>query len=183
VETPTKSGARLIGVIYLLYFLVAILGELLVPHRLVVVHETVNLVSFGIYITVTLLFYGLFKPVNKSVSLLAAIVSLLGSLVGILGIFHLAPSHFSPLWFFGPYCILIGWLIIRSTFLPRILGSILVVAGIGWLAFLSPVVVNVLSGWIKGVGLLAEASLMLWLVVKGVNEQRWQEQSRRKISP
>jgi len=178
-----KSGARLIGIIYLLYFLMAMLGELLVPRRLVVVHETVNLVSFGIYITVTFLFYGLFKPVNRGVSLLAAIMSLLGSMVGILGLFHLAPSHLSPLWFFGPYCILIGWLILRSTFLPRILGSILVLAGVGWLAYISPVVVNTLSGWIKGIGILAEASLMLWLVVKGVNEQRWQEQSRRKTFP
>jgi hypothetical protein len=164
----------------LLYFLVAVLGELLVPRRLVVVGETVNLVAFAIYMAVTLLFYGLFRPVNKEISLLAAIVSLLGSMVGILAVFHLAPSHLGPLWFFGPYCILIGWLILRSTFQPRILDAFLVLAGVGWLAYLSPVVANALSSWIKGLGLLAEASLMLWLVVKGVNERRWQEQAGKK---
>jgi hypothetical protein len=182
-ETRPNSGARAIGVTYLLYFLVAVLGGVLVPRRLAVVREMVNLVSFAIYIAVTLLFYGLFKPVNRGVSLLAAVMSLLGSAVGILGVFHLAPPQFSPLWFFGPYCILIGWLILRSTFLPRILGALLVLAGVGWLAYLSPVVVNALSSWIKGIGILAEASLMLWLVVMGVNERRWQEQSGGKTSP
>jgi hypothetical protein len=181
-ETPPKSKARTIGVMYLLYFLVAVLGELLVPRRLVVVGETVNLAAFAIYIAVTLLFYGLFKPVNRNLSLLAAIMSLLGSIVGILGVFHLASPHLSPLWFFGPYCILIGWLILRSTFLPRILGALLELAGVGWIAYLSPVVVNALSNWIKGLGILAEASLMLWLVVKGVNERRWQEQARKKVA-
>ncbi len=179
-ETPPNSKARAIGAMYLLYFLVAVLGELLVPRRLVVVREAVNLVAFAIYIAVTLLFYGLFRPVNKEISLLAAIVSLLGSMVGILAVFHLAPSHLGPLWFSGPYCILIVWLILRSTFLPRILGAFLVLAGVGWLAYLSPVVANALSSWIKGLGLLAEASLMLWLVVKGVNERRWQEQAGKK---
>ncbi len=90
-ETPPSSKARAIGATYLLYFLVAVLGELLVPRRLVAVAETVNLVAFAIYIAVTLLFYGLFKPVNKGISFLAAIMSLLGSAVGILGVFHLAP--------------------------------------------------------------------------------------------
>jgi hypothetical protein len=53
-------------------------------------------------------------------------------------------------------------------------------AGIGWIAYLSPVVANALSNWIKGLGILAEASLMLWLVARGVNERRWQEQAGKK---
>jgi hypothetical protein len=73
-----------------------------------------------------------------------------------------------------------GCLILRSTFLPRILGALLVLAGIGWIAYLSPVVANALSNWIKGLGILAEASLMLWLVARGVNERRWQEQAGKK---
>jgi hypothetical protein len=50
-------------------------------------------------------------------------------------------------------------------------------AGLGWLIFLSPLA-NHLSTYLKVLGFLAEASLMLWLVVKGVNEQRWNEQAR-----
>jgi hypothetical protein len=34
-----------------------------------------------------------------------------------------------------------------------------------------------LSTYLKILGFLAEASLMLWLLVKGVNVQRWKEQA------
>ena len=76
--------------------------------------------------------------------------------------------------FFGPYCLMLGYLIFRSTFLPRILGVLMALAGfagLGWLTFLSPLA-NYLSTYLKVLGFLAEASLMLWLIVKGVNLQR-----------
>ena len=38
--------------------------------------------------------------------------------------------------FFAMYCLLIGYLILRSTFLPRFLGASMVLAGLGWLTFL-----------------------------------------------
>jgi hypothetical protein len=53
----------------------------------------------------------------------------------------------------------------------------MLLAGVGWLAYLSPVVAHAFSHWIEGLGILAEASLMLWLLVKGVDERRWQEQA------
>jgi hypothetical protein len=40
--------------------------------------------------------------------------------------------------FFGFYCLLIGYLILRSTFLPRILGVLMVFAALAWLTFLWP---------------------------------------------
>jgi hypothetical protein len=48
---------------------------------------------------------------------------------------------------------------------------------LGWLAFLSPRVESHLSIPIEAVGILAEASLMFWLLVKGVNVPRWIEQA------
>jgi hypothetical protein len=51
-------------------------------------------------------------------------------------------------------------------------------AGLGWLAFLSPPLANHLSIYIKVLGILAEGALMLWLLVLGVNVQRWKEQAR-----
>jgi hypothetical protein len=110
-------------------------------------------------------------------SLLAALISLAGSILGILDLFHLNPRNISPLLFFAPYCLLIGLLILRSTFLPRLLGWLMVLAGLGWLAFLFPQVASHLSIYIEGVGILAEASLMFWLLVKGVNVARWMEQA------
>ena len=48
----------------------------------------------------------------------------------------------SSLLFFGPYCLLIGYLIFRSGFLPRILGLLMALAGLGWVAFLFPAVAH-----------------------------------------
>ena len=90
---------------------------------------------------------------------------------------NLATLPINPMVCFGGYCLLIGYLIIRSTFLPRILGVLMALAGLGWLAFLSPTVAHSLTIYIEVLGITAEVSLMLWLIVMGVNVQRWKEQS------
>jgi hypothetical protein len=79
--------------------------------------------------------------------------------------------------FFGVYCLLIGYLIFRSAFLPRILGVLMALAGLGWLTFLSPPLANRLSPYNLVLGFLAELALMLWLLARGVNVQRWKEQA------
>ncbi len=79
--------------------------------------------------------------------------------------------------FFGFYATLIGYLILKSTFLPRILGVLSVVAGLGWLSFLSPTLGYRLFPYLAAFGLLGAAALILWLLVFGVNEQRWREQA------
>ena len=63
--------------------------------------------------------------------------------------------------FFALYDFLIGYLIFRSTFLPRFLGVLIMLAGLAWMAFLSPPVADHLSTYIEGLGILAEALLML----------------------
>ena len=170
-----NPNARMTGVVYLLYFLTAILAEFLVGRKLVAHGNATNLIATGCYLTLTLLFYGLFKPVSKSLSLLAALFSLAGCVVMTLGLFPRVSLPISPLLFFGPYCLLIGYLIFRSTYLPRILGVLMALAGLGWLAFLSPNLAHSLTVCIEGLGIVAEASLMLWLIVMGVNVQRWEE--------
>ena len=70
----------------------------------------------------------------------------------------------------------IGYLTFSSTFLPRIPGALTAFAGLSWLTFLSTVLANYLSPYNLAAGILGEASLMLWLLVMGVNERRWKEQ-------
>jgi hypothetical protein len=79
--------------------------------------------------------------------------------------------------FFGVYCLLIGYLIFKSAFLPRILGVLMAFAGLGWLTFLSPPLANYLSPYIQVLGVFAEGSLMLWLLVMGVNVAKWEEKA------
>jgi hypothetical protein len=88
---------------------------------------------------------------------------------------------------FGSYNLLIGYLIFRSTFLPRILGVLLAISGLCYLIncfanFLSPAFATHLLPYILVPG-GAELLLALWLVVIGVNVQRWNEQASRALEP
>jgi hypothetical protein len=165
--------ARVTGTVYLLYFLTAVSDEVFIGRHRLVLYDVVNLTAHVFYIAVTLLFYYMFRPVNRSLSLLAALFSLAGCANDVLDVFNLAPYKINSVVFFAPYCLLIGWLIFRSTFLPRILGVLMILAGVGWLIFLTPLV-HLLSTYVQVLGFVAEASLMAWLVVKGVNVPKWQ---------
>jgi Domain of unknown function (DUF4386) len=83
--------------------------------------------------------------------------------------------------FFGIQCILIGYLIARSMFLPRVLGVLLSVGGLSYVIvsftnFLLPMLGPRLTPFIMPLALIGEGSLTVWLLVKGVNEQRWEDQ-------
>jgi len=174
--SPLNPRARFIGVVYLLYFLVAIFGEAVIGHSRIILYDAVDLIAHAFYIAVSLLFYLLFKPVNKSISLLAAIFSFMGCANDLLDQFHLAPYQVDSLVFFGPYCLLLGYLILRSSFLPRALGVLLVLAGVGWLVIKLPFA-KPLNIYLMVLGFIAEMSLMLWLIIKGVNVPKWQQQA------
>ena len=64
------------GVVYLLYFLTTISAEAFVGRGRLVLFDAVNLIAYAFYIAVTLLFYYMFEPLNRSLSLLAALFSL-----------------------------------------------------------------------------------------------------------
>jgi len=80
--------------------------------------------------------------------------------------------------FFGVSTFLNGYLIFRSAFLPRILGVISMLAGLGWMTFLYPSLGNQLFTYILLLGLIGSVSMILWLLVKGVNVEKWDEASR-----
>jgi hypothetical protein len=77
--------------------------------------------------------------------------------------------------FFGFFQLALGYLIFRSTFLPRVLGVLIALAGVGWLTVLWPPLESALLRPIEVLGFVAEVALMLWLLVMGVDAQRWQE--------
>jgi len=102
--------ARLTGVVYLFYFLTAVLGEVFLRGLVVdgdaaatanniLAHQPLfrlglatGLIATACYIAVTALFYDLFKPVNRSLSLIAAFFSLVGcAILAFASLFQLAP--------------------------------------------------------------------------------------------
>jgi len=75
--------------------------------------------------------------------------------------------------FFGFETVLEGWLILRSTFLPRWLGALAILGGVGWLAFLSPTLGYALFNIVALIALIGSIAMIGWLLVKGVDEERW----------
>jgi hypothetical protein len=83
--------------------------------------------------------------------------------------------------FFGFYCLCFGYLIIRSTFFPRVIGTLLSIQGLCYLlnsfaTFLAPAFAARFFSYLMISG-MGEVFLCLWLLVVGVNASRWQEAS------
>jgi hypothetical protein len=232
IETVPRLWARLAGAFYLLTIVAGVFAEVLARGRLIVrddaaataanilAHEPLyrfglaaDLIMLVCYIAVTLLFYELFKPVGKSLSLLAAFFSLVGiAVLAVNSLNHLAPLVFlgsahDPRGFetnqsqalalmslrmhargyaisgvfFGIYMFLIGYLVFRSGFLPRILGVLMAIGGLSNLTnsfaiFLLPTLVARLPDIVMLAG-IAELLLGLWLMVKGVNVPKSEEKA------
>ena len=176
-EVSPNSRARLTGVVYLLYFVTAISGMHLANHGLAAYSRALNFIPNVIYAALVLLLYFLLAPVSKSLSLLAACFGFMGCVIGSLGVFNLISSRVNPLYFFAPYCLLLGYLIFRSTFLPRVLGILMMLAGFAWLVSLLPQLATPIFPYVAALGIIAEAALMLWLLIKGINEDLWKQQA------
>ena len=80
--------------------------------------------------------------------------------------------------FFGFATVLQGYLMIKSTFLPRALGWLAFVGGFGWLAYLSPPFGNQVFMGVALFALIGVLATSVWLLTAGVNEGRWREQVR-----
>lgn len=174
-QTSPRFVARLAGAFYLLNIatsLVAFSGK--GNHWLIV---SSGMLATASYITVTALLYWLFKPVQPLLSLIAAIFSWAGCLNGLLQSRHLLLIHVHSLVFFGAYCLLIGLLILRSAFLPKFLGALMMLAGLGWLTFISPPLARSLSPWHYIMGGVGESLFTLWLLFVGVDALKWKQQS------
>jgi hypothetical protein len=83
--------------------------------------------------------------------------------------------------FFGFACLVYGYLLFRSGYFPRTLGVLMAIAGLSYLTnsftlILAPAFAGTIS-LILVLALIGELSLCLWLIVKGVNVQRWKEQA------
>jgi hypothetical protein len=224
-----RSQARIAGFLYLIIIVAgavgytmhstlfvwndaaATAGNILASEQLWRLSFAAMLVMLACDVAVAAIFYVLFKPVNRTLSLTACAfrlvlvaivgVAILGRYAPLLLLKDTASAAFETdqlqamgllsikmfergfdvaLVFFGFHCLAIGWLIYRSSFLPRFLGVLLVIAGLCYLisAFVNLVFpVVALPFDIQLLSYVAEMALCLWLIVIGVNDERWKEQT------
>lgn len=82
--------------------------------------------------------------------------------------------------FFGLHCFVLGWLLFKSGYFPRILGILMVLASLGYLTdsfgnFLSPAYGERFSWVVYVTAFVGEFPFFIWLLFKGVNVQKWFE--------
>jgi len=227
-EAAPRFKARVAGACELLEGVTSALGQVIILNRLIVSgnaaataanilgHERLFWLGFALsiasvifHLAWALLFHDLLKVVNRSLSLFAVFVILVGCAIqAFTCLFYLAPflvltggsslGGFTTgqlqalafvflrvngyafnlyLVFFGLWCFLTACLILRSTFLPRILGMLLAISGLGWMMFVYPPLAQRMFPVIAGASALGEIPLQFWLLVMGVNAARWKEQA------
>jgi hypothetical protein len=223
-ESSPSSRGRILAALYLFVIIAGITAQVFIADRLVVrndaagtaanifAHTSLYRLAFTIFmlemvaqVGVSLLWYDLLKPVNRSVARASAVLGLTGSGIKTLArLFYYAPlillggaSYLSALQpaqlaalslafikinnqaaaigiiFFGFETLLRGWLVFKSGFLPRFLGVISMIGGLGWLTWLWP---PLGSGTFVGVALFAIAGVIAtsgWLFIRGVDDVKW----------
>ena len=82
--------------------------------------------------------------------------------------------------FFGFTCLVNGYLIFKSRYLPKLVGILMQIAGVSYLmacfaALFAPALANLITPAILLPPLIGESSFCLWLLIKGVNIAKWNE--------
>lgn len=229
MSTP-KLTARMAGILYFIVFVAAMFGPIYVQSTLVVpddaaataaaISRSPGLFRAGIgsyfvillsEIPLTVLLYVLMRPINKTLSLMAAafriamtiihglnLVNQLAALTLLSGADYLSifdPNQLQGLmlfflnahelgWsigmvFLAPHVVLLGYLVYQSGYMPKILGVLLVLAGVSYL--IDGVALLLVPGYtvtpiVFAIFItVAELVFPLWLLVKGINVKVWQE--------
>lgn len=228
--SPSKT-ARIAGVLYLVIALAAIVAHQYVPANIIVpgdaaattsnIMENEQLLRFGgvgaelivllSEIVLSVVLYVLFRPVNKTLSLMAAVSRL--AMTTIHGINLL--NYFFALMLvsgsgyvaaFGPeqvqslvmlfldahsfgftigiafltlHVFILGYLIFKSSFIPRIFGVLFELAAVGYLfdsfALLLSSSYTTTPAFVAIPIAVAEIAFPLWLLIKGVNVEHWRK--------
>jgi hypothetical protein len=79
--------------------------------------------------------------------------------------------------FFGFRCIALGYLVLRSWFMPSVIGTLLMLAGAGYLLNLWPPLVSAVAPFHLILAAPGELSIVGWLLIRAVNSSRWHAQA------
>ena len=231
--TAPRQLARIAGALYLINIVLGAFAISIVPAIVVVAgdaaatahniqtHELLYRLGLVAHVVVTvtnvplaLIFYELFKVVNRRLALLDAFFILVATAIEAAGLLN----QFAPLvllgnesftsalptaqlqalaylpyalsginysihtMFFGFDIICFAYLVLRSSFLPRAIAVLLAIDGLAYLIYsfadlLTPGFAAHLVPWIQLPALFGEGSLCLWLLVVGLDVERWKERA------
>jgi len=224
--------ARIGGLAYLIIIAAGAMGEIFIRSKIIVPGNDMattrniaaspllwrigisgDLVMHVFDLVVGVVYYTLFKRVNKALALLSLLFGLIQTAVLVankmnlmMPLFILDNSNYSRaftvqqvqaltsifvrahdygfgfgLIFFGFECLIDGYLIFKSEFLPWVLGIMIFITGLCYLTntfllIFSPGIERALFPTILGpLAFIGEFSMCLWLIIKGVNVQKWKE--------
>jgi hypothetical protein len=230
-----RALARTAGALYLVNIVGGAFAITIVPAMLVVqgdsaatahniqAHELLYRAGLAAHVLVTVtnvplavIFYELFKVVNRRVALLDAFFILVATAIEAAGILNqfaalallsgepysgalpaaqlqalaylpgdLSHADYSlHTVFFGFDILCTAYLVLRSGLLPRVIGVLLAIDGVAYLVYsfvdiLAPEFAADLVPWIQFPALLGEGAFCLWLLVVGVNVERWRQLATR----
>ncbi len=140
-----------------------------------------NLVSLAVEAAVQMYLLGALFPLGKADYLRAFEPHQLNALASLSVKLH-SYGFGVALIFFGCACLILGYLIFRSGFLPKAVGVLMQIAGLSYLThsfalILAPNFAHRIFPAILVPAFVGEASLCLWLLVKGVNVEKWEEKA------
>ena len=228
-----QRTARLAGVLYLIITVAAIVAHFYVPSNIIVPGDATatanNIVNSATLfrvggigselivllseIVLSIILYELFRPVNRTVSLLAAVsrlvmttihglnlinyffVLILLSGAGFLSVFDAGQLNSLVMLFLEAHSygftigiafltlhvFALGYLIFKSGYIPKILGVLFIAAGFGYLidsfALLLSASYETTPALISALIAIAEIAFPLWLLIKGVNVDKWEKRA------
>jgi len=226
-----QRTARIAGILYLIITVAAIFAHFYVPSNIIVsgdaaatannitTSETLfrvggvgsELIVLLCEVVLSIVLYVLLKPVNKTLSMLAAVSRLVMTTIhglnllnyffailllsgaGYLSAFNTEQLHGLVMLFLEAHSIgftigiafltlhvfILGYLIFKSGYFPKVLGILFIAAGVGYL--IDSFALLLFSGYettptvIAIVIAFSEIAFPLWLLIKGVNRDRYQE--------
>jgi hypothetical protein len=196
-DISQRKVVKIAGLGYLIiiiagFFAFSVLSTLLVPGDAAKTAKNIEanqglfrvmIISFLIMVmfdvVVGLALYVILKPVNNKLSLLAVIFRLIQAIFIAISMVYLLiePLLFNDVYligqiFFALYLLVLGYLVWKPSYIPRILGILLIIGGVlGYLLesliyfFFPDYVAIAIPGLV--VGTIAEISLSLWLLLRG----------------
>jgi hypothetical protein len=227
-----QKTARFAGVLYLIITVAAIIAHIYVPSNIIVpgdaaatannIMNNETLFRFGgigaelivllSEIILSVVLYVILKPVNKTLSLLAAVSRLAMTTIHGLNLINyffvllLLGGGYSAVFatdqlqalvmlfldahsygftigiaFLTIHVFILGYLIFKSGYFPRILGILFIAAGFGYLvdsfALLLSTSYETTPGFIAAIIAISEIAFPVWLLIKGVNLEGWKKRA------